>query len=296
MIGVISYDAGGAEIISSYIVQNNLACLYSVAGPALKIFERKLGRLDVLALDAVIEQSEWVLCGTGWQTDFELQAMEMAKAAGKRSVAFLDHWVNYLERFVRDGEIQLPDEIWVGDALAEEIAHRTFPEIVVRMMGNPYFDNLKRELSSIPCKYTNVNKSISVLYVCEPVREYALLEYGNERYWGYTEEDALHYFLSNIDALGVFVNCIVIRPHPSEQPEKYEWAKFEYDLPIMAGGVKTLVEEVAACDMVVGCESMAMVVGLLAGKRVVSCIPPGGKACALPQVEIAHLQHILENR
>ncbi|MGB1984427.1 MAG: hypothetical protein ACPHOH_03080, partial [Porticoccaceae bacterium] len=46
----------------------------------------------------------------------------------------------------------------------------------------------------------------------------------------------------------------------------------------------------------VGCESMAMVVGLLAKKRVISAIPPGGRPCQLPQPAIENLQQLVENK
>jgi len=85
----------------------------------------------------------------------------------------------------------------------------------------------------------------------------------------------------------------LIRPHPSEPIGKYNWLKNEFNLPIQIGGSHSLVEEIATSDLVAGCESMGMVVGLLAGKKVVSCIPPGGKSCALPHREIVHLQNIL---
>jgi hypothetical protein len=39
--------------------------------------------------------------------------------------------------------------------------------------------------------------------------------------------------------------------------------------------------------------SMAMVVGLLAKKRVISTIPPGGKKCGLPQDAVEHLQDLV---
>jgi small nuclear ribonucleoprotein (snRNP)-like protein len=32
---------------------------------------------------------------------------------------------------------------------------------------------------------SNDSMQCFVLYVCEPIREHALLTYGNERYWGY---------------------------------------------------------------------------------------------------------------
>lgn len=290
-VAVISHDAGGAEILSSYVIQQGVNCSYSLAGPALKIFERKLGPVNVVPIEESIRQSDWLLCGTSWQSDLEWQAIKIARKHGKRSVAFLDHWVNYRERFVRDGEMHLPDEIWVGDQLAETMACGIFPEISVRLMGNPYFDDLRRELAAIPrLPEAKNNSGLKVLYVCEPVREHALRKHGDERYWGYTEEEALRYFFSGLNVLGTPVTSIVIRPHPSEAPGKYDWAKQEFDLPIASGGARTLFEEVMECDVIVGCASMAMVVGLLAGKRVISCIPPGGKACALPQPEIESLQ------
>jgi hypothetical protein len=295
MICVSSHDAGGAEILSSYVRQQGLDCAYALGGPALKIFERKIGALDSMPLADAIHQSDWLLCGTSWQSDLEWQAIEIARAMGKRSVAFLDHWVNYRERFVRGGETHLPDEIWVGDTLAETMARRIFPELSIRLIENPYFDDLRRELAQLTRSSETSAHNLRVLYVCEPLREHALREYGNERYWGYTEEDALRYFLSNLPALMSPVERIVIRPHPSEVPGKYDWAKQEFDLPIVRGGAKTLFEEVAECDVVVGCESMAMVIGLLAERRVISCIPPGGKLCGLPHPEIEPMQDFIKS-
>lgn len=190
--------------------------------------------------------------------------------------------------------MHLPDEIWVGDVLAQNMARSLFPTHVIRLVENPYFGDLKRELAELSRPQEFDPHSVRILYVCEPVREHALREYGNERHWGYTEEEALRYFLANLDALGARVGYIVIRPHPSEAPGKYDWAREEFDLPIAGGGAQTLFEEVAACDVVVGCESMAMVVGLLAGRRVISCIPPGGKPCALPQPEIESIADLLK--
>jgi len=296
-VAVIAHDAGGAEVVSRYVAQQGLHCNYCLAGPALKIFERKLGPFNVMPLEAAIRKSDWLLCGTSWQSDLEWQAIKIAKEQGKRSVAFLDHWGHYRERFIRKGEICLPDEIWVGDALAETLSQRVLPEVKIRRVENPYFEDLKRELAAIPKQNITGKTNLNVLFVSEPLREHGLREFGNERHWGYTEEEALHYFLSNLHVFGQAVGRIVLRPHPSEPLNKYDWVKQEYKLPIESGGSRTLLEEVAESDVVVGFESMAMVVGLLAGKRVISCIPPGGKACALPQPEIEHLQSlVLSNR
>ena len=297
MLCAVSHDAGGAEILSSFIRQQGLECQYVLAGPALKIFRRKLGAIKSNLLQDSIRSADWFLCGTSWQSDLEWHAIAMAKEAGKRSVAFLDHWVNYKERFVRKGETHLPDEIWVGDVLAENMARTLFPNVTVRLIENPYFNDIKREIVELLPRPREFGPDrLRVLYVCEPVREHALREYGNERHWGYTEEEALRYFLENLTTLGAPIGRIVIRPHPSEASGKYDWVTKEYELPIIIGGPIALFEEIAECDLVVGCESMAMVVGLLAGRRVISSIPPGGKPCALPQTKIESMQDLLAGK
>lgn len=289
-VAIVSHDAGSAEILSSYVAQQGLRCIYSLAGPALKIFERKLGSIDVVQLEESIPKAGWLLCGTGWGSDLEWRAIKLAREYGKRSIAFLDHWVNFRERFSRGSEVCLPNEIWVGDALAESLARRVLPEVKIRLVKNPYFEDLKRELSAIPKPNKAGRIGLNVLFVSAALREHGLRGFGNERHFGYTEEEALHYFLSNLHVLGQPVERIVIRPHPSEPFHKYDWAKQEYKLPIINGGLHTLLEEIVESDVVAGFESMAMVVGLLVRKRVINCIPPGGKASELPQPEIEQLQ------
>lgn len=293
MIAVVSHDAGGAEILSSYLRQQELESLFVLEGPARKIFECKMGGIQILPLEEALRQAESILCGTSWQSELEFNALRLAGSLGKRSVAFLDHWTNYRERFVRSGESCLPDEIWVGDSCAESMAIEIFPGLPVRLIENPYFQDIRRKLNGLPMRRSPSSGGISVLYVCEPIREHGRLQFDDERHWGYVEEEALRYFLVNISVLGRSIDRILIRPHPSEPRNKYAWAQHEFDLPIMQGGTKSLVEEIAEADVVVGCESMAMVIALFAGRRVVSSIPPGGKACVLPQREIESLQVLL---
>lgn len=288
MIAVVSHDAGGAEILSSWLRRCAEPYCVVLDGPAQVIFQRKLGECCVLSLDEAIKQSDWVLCSTSWQSNLERLAISQAKAAGKKVVAFLDHWVNYEQRFQEQGVAVYPDEIWVGDAEAERLAQALFPELLIVLQVNPYFEDVQQELTCLQTSTHNTTQH-AVLYVCEPIREHALLRYGNERYWGYTEEDALLFFLNNITLLGSVVERIKIRPHPSESRSKYDWSKQSTSLPIDIGGNKTLFEEIAEADIVVGCESMAMVVGLLANKRVLSSIPPGGRACCLPLQQIEQL-------
>lgn len=291
-VAIVSHDAGGAEILSSWLLRSHDLCSIVVAGPAINIFGRKCADTERLSLTEAITKCDWVLCGTG-ATNFERAAIKLGRQQGKKTVAFLDHWVNYTERFIEvDGRLILPDELWVGDEEGLLIAETEFPNIPIKLHINPYFEDLRSEFSKIETKKTVTDKA-SILYVCEPMRDQGYLKHGNERHFGYTEEEALEYFFGHIEYLNIDIAHITIRPHPSENPDKYLWANALAPKLIRFGGVKSLVQETIAADVVVGCETMAMVVALLAGKRVISCIPPGGPPCPLPHTDIEHMQKMV---
>ncbi len=292
-VAIVCHDAGGAEIVSSWLLRSNDLSLVVLEGPAIDVFAKKNINVERLSLTEAITKCDWVLCGTGWSSNLERRAINFGRQQGKKTVAFIDHWVNYKERFQDvDGRLILPDEIWVGDKQGHSLAELTFPDIPIKLKINHYFEDLQIELAKIEVDKSRTRKK-SILYVCEPIRDHAFRRYGNERHWGYTEEDALKYFLENIKHLQINIGNITIRPHPSENPNKYKWAEALYPTLISLGGIKSLIYETAEADVVVGCESMAMVVGLLAGKRVISCIPPAGRDCQLPHPEIEHMRKLI---
>lgn len=296
MIGVVAHDAGGAEIISSYIRRHAVQCFFCLEGAAVDVITRKLGDVQILPLEALIAQSDSLLCGTSFLSELEWRAMGLARESGKSCIAVLDHWVNYRQRFTRHGKWHWPNEVWVGDETSARIAVETLPEIKQTLVLNPYFMDIQDEIKAIPLSNRPQNSGLSILYVCEPLRDDGIALYGDERHWGYTEEDALNYFLSNVAVLGNNITRITIRPHPQEASGKYDWTLKTFDLPLVCGEKKTLLQQIMSCDIVAGCATMAMVVGLLAGKRVVSCIPPGGKTERLPQAEIEDMSCLIANR
>ena len=287
---IVSHDAGGAEVLSSYVRRTPGEYIFCLRGPAVNIFRKKLGEITNASFKNSLEKSQQLLCGTGWQTSFEYDAIKKAKEIGIKSIAFLDHWVNYEERFVRNGVKVLPDELWVGDSYAQEIAKKKFgSSVVITYVENPYFLDIKEELD----KTHKQGDSGTILYVCEPIAEHALKRYGKEDYWGYTEFDALTFFLDNIKFLNGDVKKIIIRPHPSENLHKYDELLAHYKPEITVSRNKSLFEQVACSNVIVGCQSMAMVVGLLLKKKVVCSIPLKQNQCALPFNNIFRLSSIL---
>ena len=295
IIAIVAHDAGGAEVVSSYVRQEKLKCIYAIEGPAVNVFKRKLGEIEIHCLEEAISQADWLLCGTSWQSDLEFNAIKLGRKLGKHSVSFLDHWVNYRERFERQGVINLPDEIWAGDLIAANMAKSIFTDTPVKLIDNPYFIDILRKIGNAKNEHQDRSQNLKILYVCEPIKEHALKQYGDANHWGYTEEDALRFFLDNLYILCDSVEEIVIRPHPSEKSEKYQWVKTKYNFPIVFGGMLSLVKEIVQSDVVVGCSSMAMVIGLLAGKKVISCIPPIGCNYSLPQKDIVMLRDYVNN-
>ena len=295
-VALVAHDAGGAELLSSYARRIAAQKLYVLGGPAIPIFERKEGPIQHVALQSAIESASWVLCSTSWQSDLEWQALQLAREAGKHSISFLDHWVNYRERFEHNGGRHLPDELWVADCHAERIAKACFPSVPLRLMGNPYFDDIISELNLRKDTVPKNSGGATLLYICEPISEHALAQLGDERRMGYVEHEAVDYFFHNIKLISPRVGQVVMRPHPSEPQGKYDWVLDRRVPPVRISSNSTLIEDLALADVVVGCESMAMVIALLAKKRVISTIPPGGVACALPYPEIESLQSIVEAR
>jgi hypothetical protein len=296
-MAVISHDAGGAEILSSYVKKSGAECLFTLDGPAIKIFERKLGELVLCSLESSIAHADLVVCGTSWQSDLECDAIKLARKKNKSSVAYLDHWVNYEARFLRSGEATLPDEIWVGDSWGKTLADRVFSDIPVLLKPNPYFTEVLEELSRMErlCNGAQYDRTaLNFLYVCEPISEHAQLRYGNTHHWGYVEQEAMIFFLESVKQIESNLGNIVVRLHPSEKVGKYDDLLLGFDLPISVSTEAMLLEDIAKCHVVVGCESMAMVIALMAGKKVASSIPVGGRACVLPHDGITKLNGLVK--
>jgi hypothetical protein len=294
MIGVVCHDAGGAEIVSSWLKAKGIPFIACLAGPALSVFHKRFPNLKPKQLKNVIDQCNSLLCGTSWQSTLEVEAIILARKSGKKTVAYLDHWVNYKKRFVStDGLEYLPDAIWVGDDDAYDIAKKEFPETEVVLVPNCFFAEIQSNHNMFNASNSpKVDESIGlkILFVCEPISVHAAQEFGNPYHFGYDEYDSLEFFFQNLDFLDSPIDQIDIRPHPSELKEKYSWLECNHQPKVIVNNTPQIFDHIFGVDVVVGCESMAMILGLLAHKQVISVIPPEGKSCSLPHKGIKHLR------
>ncbi len=291
-IGVVANDAGGAEVVSSFVKQNFADYRWFATGPAEAIFERKLEGPPSEDLVSLVEGVNRLICGTSGTAMLEWEAIGLARDTGVPSVAFLDHWTNYRARFLRSDRIVLPDEVWVSDAHAERRAQVELPTVRLRRVENVYLEETVGRIAELRSTSATSRNGLEVLYVTEPLDAEPLTG-GDQAFPADAAEKSFTFFLENLRALESKhqVTSIVVRPHPSESLSDYLWTE-AVDRRIVVSRELSLEGQIASADLVVGVSSMALVVALLAGRRTITSIPPGFGAISLPFPEIEYLRDL----
>ncbi len=152
-------------------------------------FSEQKNLLDVSKLDY-----DTIITSTSAKADHEVQFLKIAKLSGIRTISILDHWVNYASRFLRNGEYIFPDEIWVTDNEAREIANASFENLKVTQIENPYKVYLQNRYlpRSKPHRGT-------VLYCTEPIKSFNNTSQDRQNI-NYDEFVALESFIQKIAA------------------------------------------------------------------------------------------------
>jgi hypothetical protein len=86
---IVCHDAGGAEILSSFIARNQSyfkQVEYALEGPAIKIFKKKIGDINIVNIEEAICRCDVVMSGTSWRSSLELQALKLSKKLKKLSL------------------------------------------------------------------------------------------------------------------------------------------------------------------------------------------------------------------
>ena len=299
---VVAHDAGGAEILAAWLQRrlerarqgqaSPLQPSFLLEGPALRVFTRAglitdpAGMLDRASAFATPERWHWILTGTGWASDLERWALQEARQRRLMSCTFLDHWINYRERFtLPDRQLILPNQLWVGDPWAETLAGETFGnQTSIRLLPNPYFAAVRAAFERKGEAPSSSRDQRRILYVTEPISAAAVSHQGNPRWHGYTEFEALDRFCLWLETQSEFsLEALRLRPHPSEAADKYSATLTGHALNWHISPLgQALLQDCLWSDVVVGCNTMALIVGWLAERRIFCSIPEQGPACNLP--------------
>lgn len=278
--GVAIHDAGAANMIAAWATAARTPPKYVLAaGPARTIWTQVFGGGAILNEDPeAISDLTALVSGTGWASDFEHRARCAAARSGLRSIAVIDHWVNYAMRFERAGKVRLPDAIWVGDTEAQRIARAVFPKIPVSLHANLYLCEQARAAGPAP-------ENGDTLFLLEPARSA----------WGRGvsgEFQALDFFMAHRARAGVPETAPVrLRPHPSDPPGKYaDWMARHPQTRLDAS--PDMAAALRPARWVAGLNSAGLVVALEAGRNVISALPTHAPPCVLPHQGIAKLAEL----
>lgn len=303
-LAVVCHDAGAANIIVTWIkeglfdvaaVKDNKikegACIHAyMAGPALGIWKRALPeRILCSSVEEALDGAGVLLSGTGWASDVEHRARCLAKEKALFSVAVLDHWVNYNDRFVYENTCVYPDEFWVTDEHAYRLAEEAFSGAIVRQKPNLY---LPSQLANItPITKVENTEPPELLYICEPMRN----DWGRGRLG---EFQALDFFAACLSTMDLPAKMIIrLRPHPSDEPGKYaHWIAQYPELGCMIDTSAEISTSISRARWVVGCESFALVLALAADRVVYCSLPAWAPECRLPHQQLIHLRNLPAER
>jgi hypothetical protein len=257
-VGIVSHDAGGANILNAmikYFPETDFHCFLS--GPAIKIIDAHNVQFSADEAD-FFGKVDLVLCGTG-STSYEKKLLRKAKQRSLPTAAFIDHFVNYRDRFVLNGKVVFPDFCFVCDLYSIELAKKELaPYKKIYLCENYLVSYLCSEITAMAEPENN-----SVLYILENIEE----DWGGEALpW----EVAFNNFYDNFYKISQF-DKIIVRAHPKDEPsiyqslKKYKEVTFDYDVsPVIS---------MSKVSTVVGVESYFLYLAHHCGLSVYTSLP-----------------------
>lgn len=302
---VVAHDAGGAQILGGLVKKYRRRYSWSgwLSGPAVDIFRQeglsegikifKKKSASSLDQDLLVASLDLVLTGTSWRSSLELDIIKRAQILRIKTASFLDHWCNYRERFGYPGEwiSNLPDFVFAGDPWAFRLAlAEQFPRRRIQRIENPYFENaaLFARQAQTSKKQIKLGQRVKILYFSMPLSYRTLHKHGRKDYWGFTEYDNVEDILKCIGKDQRFE--LRIRCHPSENPDKYAYLKKQDRVTVTHLYENHLFKDCLWADITIGCETMALVIGLMMGRKAISYIPGKRMKPLLPQEGIMRIR------
>ena len=295
---MVANDAGAAKLMLKWLEPLDEQLKFYLEGPALKIFERERNQIKLEeSLEKCLNNSKLLISGTGWSSNVEYLARKIANKKNIYSIAVIDHWVNYKERFTRESETVLPDRLWLADREAEEIASREFPELPITVLGNKWLCDLKEIVQEKKKRQNSIRRQAGaqvLYYFSEPIRDESTgIPNGHEF-------NALDNWIKQLPRMiekGLVTNNpnqlkIYIRAHPSEEKNKYkEWiTRNRNKWNIEPDYNQSIEESLSMADMAFGYETQALVAALYCNIPAYTTVLKEDKRCRLPHKELNHLR------
>lgn len=250
---LVAHDAGGAEILCAWMQATGEKADVVAEGPAARIFNRE--SIPILNSGAVnLTTYQRLITGTSYGAPLENRFIELARSKGIFSIAVLEHWLHYQERFQNCGYSTLPDEFWVCDQYAQTLASKIFPDVPVKLQPNWYWEKIRSQVT-----------------LGQP--GHWLLALENRQPRGETWRNSID---AALDWLGHTPNVkhLIVRPHPIMEPSVIhdylmglENRKFDCKV-----STHSLIEDLSSCEAVIGYQTTVLALARVCEKRAVSLV------------------------
>jgi hypothetical protein len=282
-IAVYAHDAGGSEIVLEF-VKNSISdasffiyCLKD--SPCEMASKQKNLEIHFIEDDKdlifeILEEldPDAIFYSTGWQNHIEYIFLQYAKTHDIPSVAFLDNWTNYRERF------SYPDTTWKDNLPSFIAVHGDESEQIAKSLNLPNIIGVKNysllnELKKF--EMVDAKEEDIILFLSEPTAKVAKTSFDDENYWGFSEEDVFKEILLRKELFKC--SKVVVRLHPADVKDTY--LKIKPDAEVSD---KTLQEDIARAKVIIGIDTVALYIAYLLGKKTVAFMPSQKRAFHVP--------------
>lgn len=258
-----AHDPGAANAVAASVLRLRLEGVEVEAyakGPAVQVFKRfAISPVGVASNEwNILEQTDCnvLLTGTSWAGSFECELFRWAKTKGIPSVAVLDYWSNYRQRFLHQEQLVLPDRVTALDeASVSDMLSAGLPATQIVVTGQPYFSWLIANRLNLSIAPGPVKK---LLFVSQP---------------GQNEVAALRLLLQALDVMPP-LERFTIRFHPRQQTCAQSLKILEESgLPFSVDEENDPLSSVSRHDCVIGITTVLLVeaalIGVPAGSLVI---------------------------
>lgn len=247
-VGVCACDAGGSNYILSFINALEISPILLLEGPAKDILPRKKRYTNK---NKFIEDVDLVITGTSWSSNLEKEILHRCGENNIYTISILDHWVNFLDRFILNDRLILPDELIFFDLDAYQQGEKEFQnylnKIKLSLTENYYLKELSAFNTGSIIRHTN-----KILFIDEPISGH----YENR----VNEFQFLKEFLEYKKTSDLKIYDINIRLHPSSKYGKYREIINSFSEVKELNKGNHLIADLYSYPIIIGIESMALAI------------------------------------
>ncbi|MBK43638.1 MAG: hypothetical protein CMC83_07220 [Flavobacteriaceae bacterium] len=275
---VVSKDAGGAVLLSSYLNLNKLKFDACLEEPAKNIFKKKFKKINLINYKNIlknIQHYDEALIGTGVKK-FEIKVLNAIKDR-IMTKSFVDHWCFYKERFLFNRKKYIfPDKIVAHDHYSKKELKKKFPHQKVILIQNPFW---KEQIKKYRQR-KNTKSSNTILLLISSLKEKDF------------NKKTINIFLKNLKKKK-FNGFIIIRPHPLDIKKNFikifPYLRF---LKFKISKNNDIGKDISLSKNIIGFKTSSLVLAKMFKKDVYSFHKKKLLKISIPHCSIKHIDKI----